>query len=114
MQTETLDRVVDEPEAVFYDADDEQISMIHGPRSGVGNRWFNALPSLNIEVLVGLPNSYSGLWVNVPDVYPPSAEDVELQQRGYAQLTDPKYSQRLDKFLDNIREMIEEEETNAA
>ena len=74
------------------------------------------MPSLNVEVSVGLSNSYSDIWVNIPDVYPPSAEDVELQQRGYAQLTDPNYSQRLDRFLDNIRAMIEEEddETNAA
>ena len=87
MPTGTLDQVIDGSETVFYETDDERVSLIHGPRSGVGNRWFNALPSLNVEVSVGLSNSYSDIWVNIPDVYPPSAEDVELQQRGYAQIS---------------------------
>ena len=87
MPTETLDRVTEEPGTVFNDTNDGQALLTRGPRSGLGNRWFNAQPSLKIEVLVGLPNSYSDLWVNIPDVIPPSAEDVECQQRGYAQET---------------------------
>ena len=86
MPTETLDRVTEGPGTVFNDTNDAQALLTRGPRSGLGNR-FNVQPSLKIEVLVGLPNSYSDLWVNIPDVIPPSAEDVECQQRGYAQET---------------------------
>lgn len=68
MPTETLDRVTEGPGTVFNDTNDGQALLTRGPRSGLGNR-FNVQPSLKIEVLVGLPNSYSDLWVNIPVLY---------------------------------------------
>lgn len=72
-----------------------------------GNRWFDALPSLDVKILVGLPGSLSDLWVNIPDVFPESAETIERRKRGYAQLHDPDYSRRLNKFLDDIKKVRE-------
>lgn len=122
MATETLDRVTEEFKTTFDDTDDSPFSLTRGPRSRFGNKWFNkrlAQSGLEIEILVGLPNSLSDLWVNIPSVVPPCAEDVERRQRGYAQLTDPEYSRRLNKFLDDIKtvmtyEEYQEEETDAA
>lgn len=100
MPTEIFDQVAEEIDAA-YGADDSQSSVVYG------NKWFNSLPHLNVEVLVGLPNSYSDLYVNIPSVIPPSPWDVEAKRRSYAQLTTPEQNRRFDEFLRELRAVYE-------
>lgn len=63
---------------------------------------------LQAEPQFGLPGSLSDLYVNIPYVCPPSAQDVKDREEALAQLQDPEYSRRLDDFLAMNRESYEE------